>query len=257
MTDTTIHHQTAIDHRVAIVTGASSGIGQAIARTLASTGYRIVAVARRQQGLDALAQESPSRSGRITPLAADVTTPGAAASIIDRTLTEHGRLDVLVNAAGYGINAPSESMSEKAWDDLFAVNLNAVAHLTAAALPSLLHAAAERGIADVVTIASTAGLSAEPAAAAYSASKFAARGLMEAWRKEYADRDVRFCTVNPGAVATEFGGDQQFIRDWYADMHRRGAVALPDDVAQTVAFALALPPRASLSEITLRPTRQV
>lgn len=243
--------------RVAIVTGASSGIGRAIAETLASGGHHVIAVARRQQNLDTLASHAAALPGTITGLAADVTQPGVAAAIVQRTLDEHGQLDILVNAAGYGINMPSETMTETDWDDLFAVNLTAVAHLTSAALPRLLEAAATQGIADVVTIGSTAGLSAEPGAAAYSASKHAVRGLMEAWRKEYATRDIRFTTINPGAVATEFGGDQQFMRDWYTDMQDRGAVALPEDIARTVMLALELPARASLSEITLRPTRQV
>ncbi|WP_125130808.1 hypothetical protein [Microbacterium sp. 10M-3C3] len=79
---------------------------------------------------------------------------------------------------------------------------------------------------------------------------------MESWRKEFAARDVRFTTVHPGAVATEFGGDQAFIRDWYEDMERRGAVIRPEDVARVIALALDLPREASLSEITVRPTRQ-
>ena len=260
----TTEHSATANRRVAIVTGASSGIGHAIAHTLVGGGYHVVAVARRADRLDALAsalaasdgRNRSDRTGSLTPLPADVTANGAGAMIVAQTLETHGRIDALVNAAGYGLNMPSEQMTDSDWDQLFTVNINAVAHLTTAALPTLLESAATRQIADVVTIASTAGLAAEPGAAAYSASKFAVRGLMEAWRKEFSSRDIRFTTINPGAVATEFGGDQQFIRDWYADMHQRGAVALPEDVAQTVSLALALPPRASLAEVTLRPTRQ-
>lgn len=239
--------------RTAIVTGASSGIGRATATALATAGFNVVAIARRTEQLDCLTIDSAA----ITALPLDLTTDGAAAQAVQHTLAAFGRIDVLVNAAGYGANAPSESVPPADWDRLFAINVNAVAHLTSAALPHLIASARDNQVADVVTISSTAGLSAEPGAAAYSGSKFAVRGLMEAWRKEYASRDVRFCTIYPGAVATEFGNDQQFIRDWYATMKTQGAVAHPDDVAHAVLFAATQPAHASVSELTLRPTRQI
>jgi NADP-dependent 3-hydroxy acid dehydrogenase YdfG len=239
--------------RTAIVTGASSGIGRATATALASAGFAVVAIARRADELAALAADSSS----ITALQLDLTEEGAAAHAVQHTIAALGGIDLLVNAAGYGANAPSETVPPADWDRLFAINVNAVAHLTSAALPHLLTAARDRGIADVITISSTAGLSAEPGAAAYSGSKYAVRGLMESWRKEYAGRDVRFCTIYPGAVATEFGNDQQFIRDWYASMQAQGAVAHPEDIARAVTFAATQPSHAAVSELTLRPTRQV
>ncbi|WP_022892284.1 SDR family oxidoreductase [Agromyces subbeticus] len=245
--------------RTALVTGASSGIGAASALALASIGFDVVGVARREDRLARLADEGrslPSGAGTVHVLPLDLTAEHAASRAVEHAVATTGSIDALVNAAGYGVNEPSEEMAEEDWNSLFAININAVAHLTAAALPHLLDAAREHGVADVLTISSTAGLSAEPRAAAYSGSKFAVRGLMEAWRKEYASRDVRFCTVYPGAVATEFGGDQQFIRDWYADMEARGAVLTATDIASTVAFVVSQPARASISELTLRPARQ-
>ena len=239
--------------RTAIVTGASSGIGRATATALATAGFNVVAIARRTEQLDSLTIDSAA----ITALPLDLTADGAAAQAVQHTLAAFGRIDILVNAAGYGANAPSESVPPADWDRLFAINVNAVAHLTSAALPHLLASARDNQVADVVTISSTAGLSAEPGAAAYSGSKFAVRGLMEAWRKEYASRIIRFCTIYPGAVVTEFGKDQPFIRDWYATMKTQGAVAHPDDVAHAVLFAATQPAHASVSELTLRPTRQI
>lgn len=239
--------------RTAVVTGASSGIGRASAGAFAEAGFRVIAIARRADQLDELA----ASHANISSLAFDLTREGVAAEVVERVIAATGRIDVLLNAAGYGANAPSETVEPAAWDSLFAINLNAVAHLTAAALPHLLDAAQQRGVADVVTISSTAGLAAEPGAAAYSASKFAVRGLMEAWRKEFGGRDVRFSTIYPGAVMTEFGSDQQFIRDWYADAEERGAVATSDDIAEAVLFAVTRPARVAVAEMTVRPTRHV
>ncbi|MGI8684958.1 MAG: SDR family NAD(P)-dependent oxidoreductase [Acidimicrobiales bacterium] len=181
-----------------MVTGASSGIGQATARHLAAKGAHVTAVARSQGPLDALAAASP----RITPVVADLTVEAERAALIDGA----GAVDVLVNNAGIGWLGLVEEMPADQVQKLFAINVVALIDLTQRVLPGML----ERRRGHVVNIASVASWVSVPPLTVYSATKFAVQGFSDGLRREMTGRGVHVSTVNPGPVATRFGARARF-----------------------------------------------
>ncbi|MGH3209793.1 MAG: SDR family NAD(P)-dependent oxidoreductase [Trebonia sp.] len=189
---------------VALVTGASSGIGEATARTLASQGAALALVARRRDRLEALAADIRASGGTAHAFPADLTADGEAASVVDRAVTDLGRLDTVVNAAGVMLVGPALDAPAEEWQRNVDLNISALLRLTHAALPHLVAAAQQaRGVADLVNVSSVAGRQAIGGAAVYSMTKFGVTAFSEALRQELAARHVRVSTVEPGAVATE------------------------------------------------------
>jgi NADP-dependent 3-hydroxy acid dehydrogenase YdfG len=245
---------------VALVTGASSGIGQATARLLARQGATVVLVARRQDRIDVLAKEIAGQGGRAVALAADLTDPDAAAGVVATTVERLGRLDILVNAAGVMLTGDSVAAPLSEWQRMVEINVNGLLYVTKAALPHLIEAAADspRQVADVVNISSIAGRFVIPNAAVYNATKFGVTAATEAWRQEYARRNVRFSVVEPGLTETELLGQQQpavqeRMAARFADVEQLRA----DDVAEAVAYIVNGPRRRAVAEIVIRPTDQV
>jgi NADP-dependent 3-hydroxy acid dehydrogenase YdfG len=243
---------------VALVSGASSGIGRAAARRLAASGAAVALVARRVERLEELATELRAGGGTAVAIAADLTDATAASTAIDRTVTELGRLDTLVNAAGVMLNGPSEESPLQEWDQMVDVNLRGLMYVTKAALPHLLEAAGNSGrsVADVVNISSVAGRFAAPTVALYNATKFAVTGATEAWRQEYTTRGLRFSVIEPGRTTSElFDQKDNSDPDFTAAFGKVEALHA-EDVADAIGYIVTSPRRVAVNEIVIRPTDQ-
>jgi NADP-dependent 3-hydroxy acid dehydrogenase YdfG len=248
----------ALTNTVALVSGASSGIGRAAARRLAGQGAAVALVARRADRLDDLATEIRRAGGVALPIAADLTDAQAAEAAIQKTIDELGRLDILVNAAGVMLNGPSDESPLLEWDRMVDINLRGLMYTTKAALPHLLKAAADspRSVTDVVNISSVAGRFAAPGVALYNATKFAVTGATEAWRQEFTTRNVRFSVIEPGrtesALFSQKAGQEEGFVEAFGEVEALHA----DDIAEAVSFIVASPRRVAINEIVIRPTDQ-
>lgn len=249
----------SLDRTVAIVTGASSGIGQATATKLAAEGATVVAVARRADRLVALIAEIERRGGRAFAFTADITQSSAAADAVDFAMAELGRLDTLVNAAGLMLNGPSISSPVDEWERMVDVNLKGLMFITKFALPHLVATAAksDRDVTDVVNISSIAGRAARATVAIYNATKFGVTAATEAWRQEFTRQNVRFSVIEPGAVDTElFGHGQAATQENYERMFAEVEKLHAEDIAEAVAYIVTSPRRVAINEIVIRPTDQ-
>ena len=189
----------------ALVTGASSGIGAATAKALAAQGAVVALLARRADRLQELKTEIESAGGSALVVPVDVTDAEEVSAAVARSVAEFGRLDTVVNNAGLIRMGSAAEAPLQDWDDLVAVNIQGVLYVTRAALPHLIEAAADspRGVADLVTISSTAGWVARPGTAVYSLTKFGVNAFSEGVRQEVLGKRVRVGVVGPGTVDTE------------------------------------------------------
>jgi NADP-dependent 3-hydroxy acid dehydrogenase YdfG len=248
-----------LDGTVALVTGASSGIGEAAALSLAAEGAAVAVVARRKDRLDGVVTRIREEGGSAHAFDADLAAPGEAAAVVGRVVEALGRLDTVVNSAGVMLIGPAIGTPVEEWLRTVDVNVSALLQVAHAALPHLVDAAAEgpRGVADLVNISSVAGRVAGPGAAAYNLSKFGVTGLSEALRQEFAGKYVRVSVVEPGAVATELTdhiqpGVRENIRAWYGSMENLTA----GDVGEAVGYIVTRPRRMAVNEMVVRPTVQ-
>jgi 3-oxoacyl-[acyl-carrier protein] reductase len=233
-----------LQDKLTIVTGATEGIGRAIAFALGRAGAHVAICARTAPNVDATV--AALRDARIDAVgrACDVAEPAAVeafAAFVDR---ERGDAAVLVNNAGVGRMAPLESLTLEDWDQTMAVNLRSLYLVTRAFLPGLLRS----GAASIVNIASLAGRNGFEGGTAYCASKHAVLGFSKALMLEVRKRGVRVIAVCPGSVSTPFMDKQHTLHP------RRDRVLRPEDVAQTVLATLTLPERAMVSELDIRPS---
>jgi NADP-dependent 3-hydroxy acid dehydrogenase YdfG len=241
---------------VALVTGASSGIGEAAVRRLVRRGYRVAAVARRAERLEALAAES---DGAVLAIAADVTDEEQARGAVTRTVAELGGLDVLVNNAGIMLLGPFETSPPGDWRKMLELNVLALMTLSQEAIPHLRKAAdGPRGIADIINVGSVAGRTARPHFAAYNASKWAVTAFAEALRQELAPDGIRVSVVQPGAVDTELLGH---VDAGYREKLAAGALGSvkrldADHVADTIEYLATLEPSVAVNELVVRFSRQ-
>jgi NADP-dependent 3-hydroxy acid dehydrogenase YdfG len=246
---------------VALVTGASSGIGEATALALAREGATVAIAARRRDRLDVLAARISESGGTALVLEADVAAEGQAQHIVERTVAEGGRLDVLVNNAGVMLLGRIEGGDLAQWRRMLDLNVAALMTLTQAALPHLLGAADRepRHVADIVNISSVAGRVARLGSGAYNASKWAVNAFSEALRQEVTGRHVRVGVVEPGAVDTELAShntDPEVLarmRERFARIERLSA----EDIAEVILFTVTRPRHVAVNEILVRPTDQV
>lgn len=243
---------------VALVSGASSGMGRATARRLAGAGAAVALVARRTDRLEELATDIRGSGGTALVVAADLTEADAATVAVQTTVDELGRLDTLVNAAGVMLNGPSDESPLVEWDRMVDINLRGLMYVTKVALPHLLAAAQDspRSVADVVNISSVAGRIAAPAMALYNATKFAVTGATEAWRQEYTTRNLRFSVIEPGRTASE-------LFEHKGSASSGSTVGLSEieslhteDIADAVRYIVTSPRRVAVNEIVIRPTDQ-
>ena len=249
----------ALDGTVALVTGASSGIGEATARALAAEGAAVAVAARRRDRLEALAGEIEGAGGRALVLEADVIAREAAVETVERTVAELGRLDVVINNAGVMLLGPIEDAPVEEWERMVALNLNGLLYVAHAALPHLLRAAGSepRRVADLVNVSSVAGRFARLGSGVYNATKFGVGAFSESLRQEVTERFVRVALVEPGAVATELSSHvREEVREQLQrafDFERLEA----DDIADAIAYVVTRRRTVAVNEVLVRPTQQV
>ncbi|TQS43471.1 SDR family NAD(P)-dependent oxidoreductase [Cryptosporangium phraense] len=241
---------------VALVTGASSGIGAATARALAARGASVALVARRKDRLDELAADIRADGGTALAIEADITDPAQARSAVEQAVASLGRLDTLVNNAGVMLLGPIEDAPVEEWDRMVAINVQGLLYTTHAALPHLLAAASAgpRDSADVVNVSSVAGRVARSGWGVYNLTKHGVGAFSESLRQEVAGRHVRVTLIEPGAVATELASHirpeiRAAAQRAFSDLELLTA----EDVAETIAFAVTRPARVVINEILLRP----
>jgi NADP-dependent 3-hydroxy acid dehydrogenase YdfG len=244
---------------VALITGASSGIGAATARRLAAEGAAVALLARRRDELDELAASINCDGGTAASVPADVTSRDQSAAAVERAVAEFGRLDTVVNSAGVMLLGPALESPEDEWDRMLAVNVQGVLQVTRAALPHLVRAAANppRRVADVVTISSTAGRVARPGGTVYALTKFGVNAFSEALRQEMLGHRVRVSVVEPGTVDTELSSHlRPEIREAAEAQVSSIEPLRPDDIADTVAYIVTRDRRVAVNEMLVRSGEQ-
>lgn len=230
--------------QVAIVTGASRGIGAAIARRLAKMGAQVVLTARNRDRLEELAGEIRDEGGKAVAVPLDLTRKEEIAALGKRVRKELGRCDILVNNAGVGkIGTPLHAMGPAEWDELMATNLRAPYLMIRAVAPLMM----ERGSGHVVNISSLAGHNPLRNGAAYSASKWGLNGLTYSVAEELREYGVRVSVIAPGSVNTGFGGKQPANPE---------ARIQPEDIADVVALLVEQRSQSFVSEVLIRPSRK-
>ena len=245
---------------VAVVTGASSGIGAATARRLADHGASVVLVARRKDRLDDLATEIQAAGGTALVVEADISDRDQAQTAVEQAVERFGRLDTLVNNAGLMLLGPVVGADPDEWDRMIAVNAQGLLYTTHAALPYLLKAAADgpRRVADIVNISSIAGRVAWNGYGVYNMTKFGVNGFTEALRQEVTKRHVRVGVLEPGGVDTELGShNNDEIRSQIIEPFlEQTEVLAAEDIADGVAYMVTRPRHASIGELWIMPTDQ-
>jgi NADP-dependent 3-hydroxy acid dehydrogenase YdfG len=239
--------------KVVVITGASSGLGEATARLLSAEGASVVLGARRVERLQALADELTGKGGKALAVATDVTDREQVKALVDAAVQAFERIDVILNNAGLMPQAPLERLKVDEWDRMIDVNLKGVLYGIAAALPHMRRQKAGH----VINVSSVAGHKVGPGFTVYAATKHAVRALSEGLRQEVKPYNIRTTVISPGAVATELPDGvsepdvAERLRKFYAE------VAIPaESFARAVAFAIAQPGEVDINEILFRPTRQ-
>ncbi|MCK0176855.1 SDR family NAD(P)-dependent oxidoreductase [Mycolicibacterium sp. F2034L] len=250
---------TSLAGNVALVTGASSGIGAATAVALAAAGARLVLVARREDRLRDVATAVVAAGGSALVVPADVSDAGQVDAAVRGAAEEFGRLDIVVNNAGLMRMGPALQASLDDWNALLAVNVQGVLNVTHAALPHLVEAAADspRGVADLVTVSSTAGWVARPGTAVYSLTKFGVNAFSEGIRQEVLGKRVRVGVVGPGTVDTEIGDSLPAEARAALERNTAGMEKLrSEDVADAVVYMVTRPRRVAINHMLVRAAEQ-
>jgi NADP-dependent 3-hydroxy acid dehydrogenase YdfG len=245
----------SLQGRVCVVTGASSGIGEATALRLAKAGAAVAVAARRSDRLDELVKRISAEGGSAVAVPTDVADEEQARALIDRTKTELGRVDVLVNNAGVMLLGPVEGADTTDWRRMVDINLLGLLYCTHAALPVMR----EQGSGHIVNISSVAGRTAIAGAAVYNATKWGVCGLSEALRQEALHAGIRVTLIEPGVVSTELPdhitheGAKQIVQRMHEEMK---APLTGEDIADSIHFAVSQPGHVSVNEVLVRPTEQ-
>jgi NADP-dependent 3-hydroxy acid dehydrogenase YdfG len=244
---------------VALVTGASSGIGEATAKRLAADGAAVAVAARRLDRLERLVEEIDDAGGKALAIEADVTDRAAAEALVERTVKELGRLDTVVNNAGVMLLGPALEAPIEEWERMVDLNVKGLLYVAKAALPHLIKSADEapRLVTDMVNISSVAGRRAREGSAVYNATKFGVGAFSEALRQEVTERHVRVSLVEPGAVITELSSHNrpevlEELKGRFGEIERLEA----DDIADAISYIVTRPRHVAINEILVRPTEQ-
>jgi NADP-dependent 3-hydroxy acid dehydrogenase YdfG len=241
-----------IEGKVVVITGASSGLGEATAHLLASRGATVVLAARRRERLETIAGEIKRAGGKAIAVTADVTRIEEVEAMVEAAVSRFGKMDVLVNNAGLMAIAPLEECLTNEWDQMIDINIKGVLYGIAAALPVFRR----QGSGHFINLASAAGLKVfSPGGTVYSGTKFAVRAISEGLRHEVGG-SIRTTIISPGAVDSELtlGSSHQPSADFVKNFYK---IAIPaESVAKAVAFAIEQPADVDVNEIVLRPTVQ-
>jgi NADP-dependent 3-hydroxy acid dehydrogenase YdfG len=243
-----------LDGKVAVITGASSGIGEATAEALSAEGATVVVAARRQDRLEDLVERINGNGGRALSVECDVTDEEQAHDLIGQAKDEFGRMDILVNNAGVMQLSEVEKGLSDEWRTMFEVNVLGLLYVTDAAIEVMK----EQGSGHLVNISSLASRGTRPALGVYSGTKMAVNGISEALRQELLEDNIRVTMVEPGAVETEL---PEHITDEEA---REGLNAMleqleplkAEDIANAIVYVVTQPQRVSVNEILIRPSQQ-
>ncbi|MCC7376759.1 MAG: SDR family oxidoreductase [Verrucomicrobiales bacterium] len=242
-----------IKDKVIVITGASSGLGEATARRLSAEGATVVLGARRMERLKALVDELNARGGKALAVATDVTDRHSVKQLVDAAVGKFGRIDVMINNAGLMQQSPLDKLRVEEWDNMIDVNIKGVLYGIAAVLPHM----ERQKFGHIINVSSVAGHKVTPSGVVYCATKHAVRAISEGLRTEVKPYNIRTTTISPGAVDTELpshitdkesaAGIQEFYKGY----------AIPaDSFARAVVFAVTQPEDVDINEILFRPTRQ-
>jgi NADP-dependent 3-hydroxy acid dehydrogenase YdfG len=241
-----------MDGKVALVTGASSGIGRATALALGAAGARVAIAARREDRLVEVSGRIDACGSEALVLAGDVTDEAFATGIVEETVRRFGRLDILVNSAGVIQAGGIEGADIPEWRRVIDINVMATLYTCKAAVPPMK----AQGGGDIINVSSIAGRRASGLFSSYSATKFSVTALTEGLRQEVGGDGIRVCIIEPGATITEVHENvtDEAVREAVRQHVTKDGAMQPDDVARAIIFAVSLPPRTNVSEILIRPT---
>lgn len=242
-----------MEGKVVVITGASSGLGEAAAKHLSALGATVVLGARRRDRIEKLAKELHDKGGEALAIAMDVTQLDQVKGLVDTAVEQFGRVDVILNNAGVMPLSPMDRLNVEEWDTMIDVNIKGVLNGIAAVLPYMK----EQKSGQIINTSSVAGHKLFNGSAVYSATKFAVRALTEGLRMEVKPYGIRTTIVCPGAVKTELLEHITEADIQQANKEYVGAVGIsPDSFAQVVAFAISQPADVDINEIIFRPTSQ-
>lgn len=243
----------SLDNTIVVITGASSGLGEATARHLAANGATIVLGARRLDRLQSIAADIEADGGRALAVATDVTDAAQVQHLVDTAVAEFGRVDVMLNNAGLMQQSLLERRKIDEWDNMIDINIKGTLYGIAAVLPQMK----QQKAGHIINVSSVAGHKITPAGSVYCATKYAVRAISEGLRQEVKDYNLRTTVISPGAVDTELPSHitdpeaNEAINSFY------DSAAIPaDSFARAVYFAMTQPPDVDINEILYRPTAQ-
>lgn len=241
-----------IEGKIVVITGASSGLGEAAARLLCAQGASVVLGARRLDRLRALADELTRSGGKALAMETDVTRREQVQALVDAAVKAYGRIDVIINNAGLMPQSPLERLKIDDWDRMIDVNIKGVLYGIAAALPYMK----QQKAGHIINVSSVAGHKVRPGGVVYSATKHAVRVISEGLRQEVKAYNMRTTVISPGAVDTELPNSVT-EPDIAANIRKFYEIAVPaESFARAVAFAMTQPEDLDVNEILYRPTRQ-
>ena len=244
-----------LDGKVAVITGASSGIGEATAEALAKEGCAVVVAARREERLDDLVERINSKNGgKALSVSCDVTDEEQAHDLIQRAKNEFGRVDILVNNAGVmQLSKVQRGLSDE-WRTMFEVNVLGLLYATDAAIEVMR----EQGSGHLVNISSLASRGTRPGLGVYSGTKMAVNGISESLRQELLEDNIRVTMVEPGAVETELPDHitDEEAREGLSNLLEQLEPLQAEDIANAIAYVVTQPERVSINEILIRPSQQ-
>jgi len=239
---------TDIANKIILITGASSGIGEATARELAAAGATVVLGARRIDRLEKLVDEIEAAGGQARARSLDVTSRDDVQAFVDAARAAYGRIDVIINNAGVMPLSPMASLKVDEWDRMVNVNIKGVLHGIAAVLPAMN----EQGAGQIINIASTGGHTVSPTAAVYCATKYAVRAISEGLRQE--NDKLRVTIICPGVTESELADSISDDKGREEMKEYRKVAISPEAVARAIRFAIEQPADVDTSEIIIRPT---
>ena len=241
-----------IENKVIVITGASSGLGEATARLLAKKGAKVALGARRTEKLEAIVHDIRAEGGQAEFIGMDITKPQEVQALIEKALSAFGQIDVLVNNAGLMSIAPLSELKVDEWDRMIDINIKGVLYGIAATLPVFQ----KQNFGHFINLASVAGIKVfSPGGTVYSGTKFAVRAISEGLRHEVGGT-IRTTTIEPGAIESElkFGSSHKESSEFVTDFYKQAIPA--DSVARAIAYAIEQPADVDINEIVLRPTSQ-